>query len=111
MKTVHVLTFVIAALFASVSMCFGQGGSISGVVVKSASGEPVAGAIVKLTDEAPSIAPPGFQLRSTTTAADGSFRFDQIDAGEYYVVANAPGFLPTEYGQRGPTSVGIAFEV
>jgi len=111
MKSVRVLTFVTAALFTSVSVCFGQGGSISGVVVKSSSGEPVAGAVVKLTDEAPSIAPPGFQLRTATTAADGSFRFDQIDAGEYYVVANAAGFLPTEYGQRGPTSAGIAFEV
>jgi carboxypeptidase family protein len=111
MKSVRLFTFVTAVLFTTIAVCFGQSGSISGVVVKFPSGEPVAGAVVKLTDEAPSIAPPGFQLRSTTTAADGSFRFDPIDAGEYYVVANASGFLPTEYGQRSPTGVGMAFEV
>src|SRR5262249_59866309 len=86
-----------------------QGGTITGVVVKSPSGEPASGAAVKLTDEPPSVGPPGHQTQSTTTSADGSFRFDNVEPGEYYVVANAPGYLPTEYGQRSPTGTGIAF--
>ena len=105
------LTFVAAALVSHVPVAFAQNGSISGVVVKSPGGEPAAGAVVKLTDEAPGDAPPGFQLQSTTTGADGGFRFDNVEPHRYYVVANLAGYLPAEYGQRTPTGTGLPFDV
>jgi hypothetical protein len=105
----------IVLVLASTLVCAGsaaaQGGTVTGVVVKSPSGEPAAGAAVKLTDEPPSVGPPGHQTNSTTTAVDGSFRFDNVEPGAYYVVANLSGYLPTEYGQRSPTGTGIAFDV
>ena len=101
----------VGTIAANVPVAVAQGGTITGVVVKSPSGEPAAGAAVKLTDEPPSVGPPGHQTQSTTTSQDGSFRFDNVEPGEYYVVANASGYLPTEYGQRSPTGTGIAFEV
>src|SRR5215467_7922726 len=110
-RTLLLLAVAVVAIVAHPQSAVAQGGTIAGVVVKSPSGEPAAGAAVKLTDEPPSVGPPGHQTQSTTTAADGSFRFDNVEPGEYYVVANAPGYLPTEYGQRSPTGTGIAFEV
>jgi len=106
-----ILTLTAAALVSAAPSAFAQRGSISGIVVKSPSGEPAAGAVVKLTDEAPADAPPGFQVQSTTTGADGSFRFDNVESGEYFVVANLQGHLPGEFGQRTPTGTGIPLDV
>jgi hypothetical protein len=111
MNRAVLLVAVVATTVAGIQPVAAQTGTVTGVVVKSPSGEPAAGAAVKLTDEPPSIGPPGHQTQSTTTAGDGSFRFDGVKAGEYYVVANLSGYLPTEYGQRSPTGTGIAFEV
>ena len=111
MSLLRTPTLVVAATLLCVGSAAAQGGSVTGVVVKSPSGEPAAGAAVKLTDEPPSVGPPGHQTHSTTTAADGSFRFDNVEPGAYYVVANLSGYLPTEYGQRSPTGTGIALEV
>jgi len=111
MNRALLLAAVVATTAAGIRPAAAQGGTVTGVVVKSPSGEPAAGAAVKLTDEPPSVGPTGHQTQSTTTGADGSFRFDNVEAGEYYVVANLSGYLPTEYGQRSPTGVGIAFEV
>jgi hypothetical protein len=107
----RVTTMCVATALACVGSAAAQGGTVTGVVVKSPSGEPAAGAAVKLTDEPPSVGPPGHQTQSTTTAADGSFRFDNVEPGAYYVVANLSGYLPTEYGQRSPIGIGIAFDV
>src|SRR5262249_29172664 len=104
-------SLTVVTMAANAQPAVAQGGTITGVVLKSPSGEPASGAAVKLTDEPPSVGPPGHQTQSTTTSTDGSFRFDNVEPGEYYVVANAAGYLPTEYGQRSPTGTGIAFEV
>jgi hypothetical protein len=103
--------FVVALTGAFAPSAAAQGGIVTGVVVRWPSGEPAAGAPVKLTDEPPSVGPAGHQTQSTTTSADGSFRFDNVEPGTYYVVANIQGYLPTEYGQRTPTGTGIAFDV
>ncbi len=34
-----------------------------------------------------------------------------VDAGSHWLVANLQGFLPVEYGQRGPTGVGTSLDV
>ena len=111
MRSIRVAAIALACLVVSGATSYGQVGSISGVVVRFPNGDPAAGAVVKLTDESPGEAPPAYQLRSTTTAADGSFRFDGVEPRTYYVVANLSGHLPSEYGQRSPTGTGIAFEV
>jgi len=101
----------IAAALAHAEPSFAQAASITGVVLKLPSGEPAAGAVVKVVDEPPSIAPAGHQAQSMTTGGDGSFRFDNLEPGAYWVVANLAGYLPVEYGQRSPTGTGIAVDV
>ena len=96
---------------ASVSRAQPGSGSITGVVTKSPGGEPAAFAVVKLASEPPSVAPAGEQTQSVTTGADGAFRFDDVEARPYWVVANLPGYLPAEYGQRSPTGTGISVDV
>ena len=49
--------------------------------------------------------------RSTTAAQDGSFLFDNLEPGNYWIVANLQGFMPTEYGQRSPTGQGTSIAV
>jgi hypothetical protein len=88
-----------------------QPASISGVVTAALNGAPIAGAIVKLVDEPPATAPAGHQVKSTTTAADGSFRFNDVEPHVYWVVANLQGYLPAEYGQRSATATGASFDV
>ena len=105
------LIAVFVAALAHAEPSFAQPGSISGVVVKFPSGEPAAGATVKLVDEAPSTSPAGRQTQSTTTGPDGSFRFDEVDPRTHWIVANLTGYLPTEYGQRTPTGTGMPVTV
>jgi len=85
--------------------------AISGVVLKLPSGEPAAGATVKVLNEPFGSAPPGARTQTTTAAQDGSFLFDALEAGNYWIVANLAGFMPTEYGQRSPTGQGISIAV
>src|SRR4051812_2642097 len=88
-----------------------QPASVSGVVTAALNGAPIAGAVVKLVDEPPATAPAGYQVKSTTTTADGSFRFDDVEPHTYWVVANVQGYLPAEYGQRSATATGMSFDV
>src|SRR3954468_11289568 len=111
MKALRLLALGVTALVTHPSASFAQGATISGIVVEARSGAPVGGAVMKLTDEPPSVAPPGFQLQSTRTDAAGAFRFENVEAGTYYLVSNADGHLPAEYGQRSPTGTGIPFDV
>ena len=99
------------ALLAFAQPSFAQRASITGLVLKSPSGEPAAGAAVKIVDEPPSTSPAGHQVQSTTTGPDGSFRFDDVERGAYWIVANLQGYLPGEYGQRSATGTGISVPV
>ncbi|HXD73785.1 MAG TPA: carboxypeptidase regulatory-like domain-containing protein, partial [Vicinamibacterales bacterium] len=100
--------FSIALLLALATPARAQRASLSGVVIKAVNGEPAAGASVKLVDEPPSSSPAGRSLKSTTTGADGSFTFDDLEPRPYWIVANMQGYLPVEYGQRGPTGTGTS---
>jgi len=86
-------------------------GSISGVVTKRPGGEAAAGAVIKILNEPFGSGPPGAQKQTATAGADGSFLLTDVEPGTYWLVANLPGYLPVEYGQRSPTGVGTSFEV
>jgi hypothetical protein len=111
MTRATLITVTVVAVLTCARPSFAQRGSITGVVVTAPTGLPAAGAVVKLVDEPPGTSPPGHQAQSATTAGDGSFRFDDVEPGAYWVVANVQGYLPAEYGQRSPTGTGISFNV
>ena len=102
---------VVLAIAALAQPAFAQRASITGVVIKALNGEPAAGATVKIVDEPPSTSPAGHQVASTTTGADGSFTFDEVEPRAYWIVANLQGYLPGEYAQRSPTGTGISIPV
>lgn len=98
--------------------------TVEGVVVQSGTGQPVSRASVQLfrwMPPGPRGGPPTSErsepdlndLRSysATTASDGRFSFDNIKPGEYRLLAMRSGWVPAEFGQRSPTSVGISFEL
>jgi Carboxypeptidase regulatory-like domain len=94
----------------------GERGSISGVVTKRPSGEPAAGAVIRVLNEPTGGGlfgggPQGALMPTTKAGADGSFLLTGVDPGTHWLVATLTGSLPVEYGQRGPTGVGMSFSV
>ncbi len=82
-----------------------QTGIVAGVVVAADSGQPLPRATVSLTnlaDPTPSV-----------TLADnaGRFRFDEVAAGSYRVMATRAGYVPTAYGARRYDDPGITIVV
>ncbi len=77
------ITIVVAMLLATPSA------PIAGIVVDP-DGKPVGQAAIGIIDGA---------LRTTTTAADGTWRFDRVGAGAHEVIASAASFVRIE-GQR-----------
>ena len=67
-------------------------GAIEGTVMEG--GSPIEGALVF----AWSVTSNSVVTQSATTAADGSYSLQNLDAGDYYVVATADGYFPTFYG-------------
>ncbi len=65
--------------------------SISGLVTEASSGIPVEGATVTAWSSSivPSKAPESI---AAATAADGSYSFEGLEAGSYFVEVSAPGF-------------------
>ena len=59
-----------------------QGGALSGRLVNSVSGEPIAGVTVVIEE----------LRREATSGADGAFRFDNVPAGTYHVSVRADGY-------------------
>src|SRR5215471_789405 len=79
-----------------------QPSSLEGRVVQWSSTEPVAKATVELRPAGADGAPPYV----ATTAADGTFVFGSVRAGQYRIVATRPGYVAAEYGQRWPNGAG-----
>ena len=74
---------VIALALSLADDAMGQtGAALSGRLLNSLSGEPVAGATVLLEE----------LRRTTTSAADGSFSFDSVPAGTYHVSVRTQGY-------------------
>ncbi len=67
-------------------------GAIDGLV--QGDGGPIEGALVY----AWSVLGSTVATQSAVTAADGSYRLENLDAGEYFVVAAAEGYMPAFYG-------------
>jgi hypothetical protein len=96
-----------------------QKAAIEGLVVRIGTGEPIAGAEMKLIRMAASDATLGAVQSSgeaigppvlPTTASDGNgrFVFKDLDAGSYRITAARNGYVKLEYGQRisrGPGTV------
>lgn len=81
--------------------------SVSGTVLNAASGEPLRKARVELVrDGEQRNGSPGYVLDS---AADGTFRFDGIDAGNYRLSGSHIGFLRTSLGSK--QSVGAGTQI
>ena len=81
--------------------------SISGQVTNAATGEPVRRALVYLRriDTSPGVT--NVQVtQSGTTDAAGRFALSGILPGKYRLLAERSGFIPTQYGSRGPTNGG-----
>ncbi len=93
-------------------------GRIEGVITRSGTGEPIAGAVVHLSRVTDRNRPNGLavfrpdDLRpSATTGAGGRFAIDGIAPGEYRIAAFRNGFVRAEYGQREPGSGGAPVEL
>src|SRR6266850_2990751 len=101
---------------------------IEGVVVKTGTREPLAGARIQLERErgvflpreqnetppppgAPPPPVPEFHF-STTAGPDGRFVIEKLPPGEYRLYATRTGgYVPGEYGQRTPTGRGVSFQL
>jgi protocatechuate 3,4-dioxygenase beta subunit len=79
-----------------------QPSSLQGRVMKWGTIEPIAKATVELRPVEAGGPPPYV----ATTAADGTFVFGSVRAGQYRVVATRPGYVAAEYGQRWPNGAG-----
>jgi hypothetical protein len=76
---------------------------LTGVARAAATGERVPGAVVTLTDAQ------GQVVATATTAADGGYRLDGLDAGDYTLAGTAPGVSPVARAVRVPGSEDLTF--
>jgi hypothetical protein len=67
--------------------------SIEGVVVRADSNEPLSSVKVVLNTAASQV---------VVTSSDGKFAFTNLRPGRHLLSATADGFVPTDYGKRGP---------
>ena len=77
--------------------------SISGYVVKMGTGEPVGKALVTLS----SIGSGRNQSFTATTNSTGQFAFQNLEPGQYRLMAARNGYVRMEYGARSPNRPGL----
>jgi len=75
--------------------------TIAGTLSSADLGRPIRRAVVKLVSTQPA------RVRTTTTDADGRFRFGALPAGDYTLTAAKAGFLESVLGARRP-GAGVA---
>jgi iron complex outermembrane recepter protein len=73
---------LLAVLACSANAAAQSGVTLSGTLVNSLSGDPIAGATVQIDE----------LNRETTSGADGSFSFDNVPAGTYHVSVHSQGY-------------------
>ena len=91
-----------------------QRASISGVVVRAGTGEPVPRAQVSLIragGAAPQPEQNPFALPTVTTDDRGRFEFKDVNAASYRLIAARNGFVKQEYGQRSMNRPGTVLNV
>ena len=77
-----IVTVTIAVAMASVAVTAESGVALSGRLVNSLSGDPIPGAIVQIDE----------LRRQTTSAADGTFAFDNVPPGRYHLSVRLAGY-------------------
>ena len=96
-RLVPILLAVLVAQAASAQQP--RAASLEGFVTRAGTGEPIRKAIVTLNQTRGAAL---LQPYTTTTGADGSFAFPDLQPGEYRLVATRDGYLRSEYGQAKP---------
>jgi hypothetical protein len=81
----------------------GGSGVLAGVARMADAGDPVPGAVVTLTDAR------GQVVAAGTTAADGEYRLDGLDAGDYTLAGTAPGMRPVARAVTVPGTEDLTF--
>jgi hypothetical protein len=137
----RVIAFSAAALLLVITVALPQQnpatGTIEGTVVRADNGEPISGATITLaviTSPAPgvptvlflgelvalpptasdgtaAVSSPRAGTPTSTTTADGTFVFNNLDARTYRVFAAANGFARQEHGQRAMNGPGRALHL
>jgi hypothetical protein len=82
--------------------------TISGSVLSASTGQRLDRADVTLSTPPQGNDPQGSQLAETTTAEDGSFRFDQLQPGKYILYASRRGYIAGNYDEHESFSTLIA---
>jgi hypothetical protein len=78
---------------------------IRGKVVNGETGQPIAGAEIRIYENAQDV---GEMFEVRESAGDGSFHFDEIAAGKYTLMAARRGFAPQAYLQHENYWSGVA---
>jgi hypothetical protein len=81
--------------------------TLSGVVVKAGSEEPVARATVELRPVESGNSP----VRTITTSTEGRFEFRNLSRGQYQVVVTRIGYVRAAYGERRPGGPGTPISI
>lgn len=83
---------------------------VEGHVFDAQTGEPLKKVSVHLVRYAASNRR-NAQAYSDTSNADGSFRFESVEPGDYVLSGSRTGFLPTQYGAKSPNARGTSIHL
>jgi beta-lactamase regulating signal transducer with metallopeptidase domain len=78
-------------------------GILQGQVVDAATAQAIQGASVTIVQRG--------DLKTVLSDTNGRYEISNLAAGEYRVIASAPGYVPTAYGQRFATEEGAPVEI
>jgi hypothetical protein len=106
-----VALLVSAALFAQTDSNNQPPGQITGHVQNAVTGDPVAGAEVRLIQFTPISAMGNSGQHIASSQPDGSFLFDTVAPGLYALLATAPRYSPGRYKTNGSSNVMDSFAV
>lgn len=82
---------------------------VEGHVTNAQTGEPLKKAMIRLISASSSPKTSrtgGGQGYATSSEADGGFRFDNVEPGDYTLSADRTGYLPASYGAKGARTPG-----
>ena len=102
MNPLRIAVFLVLALAAPQAPA-----TVQGIVLKSATAEPIAGARVELIRTDGSTP----QSYSAVSAPDGTFTIVNARPGQYRLAASRSGFLRREFGQRSGSGFGVVLNL
>jgi hypothetical protein len=101
----YTLGILLVVAFGVIAFSQQATGSLQGVVVRDASGEPLSKARVELRGG------PLLEATTTTTESDGRFYFLNLPAGAYEISVRRDAFAPAEVGQKWPGGPGVRLQL